>query len=161
MILAAQFNSFVHPFSVLVALPFSVSGALITLWIFGVSLNLFSFIGIIVLMGIAKKNSILLVEFTNQMRSRDPNEPTETALEKACPVRLRPILMTSVATVAAALPLVFGGGIGAETRTPMGLAIVGGTIVSTLFTLFVVPALYLALTRLEIKKQPFGPEHVA
>jgi len=149
LILAVQFDSFIHPVSVLVALPFSVTGALIALWIFGASLNLFSFIGLIVLMGIAKKNSILLVEFTNHVREQAKDKPVWDALLEACPVRLRPILMTSVATVAAALPLVTGGGIGAETRLPMGLSIVGGTIVSTILTLFVVPALYLVLSKLE------------
>ncbi|MCC7442571.1 MAG: efflux RND transporter permease subunit [Bdellovibrionales bacterium] len=159
LILAVQFNSFVHPISVLMALPFSATGALLALWAFGVSLNLFSFIGLIVLMGIAKKNSILLVEFTNQKRrptskdgslamSRD-SAKVRAALLEACPVRLRPILMTSVATVAAALPLVIGSGMGAEARLPMGLAIIGGTIVSTALTLFVVPAIYLMLSRLE------------
>ena len=148
MILAVQFNSFIHPVSVLIALPFSVTGALVALWMFGISLNLFSFIGLIVLMGIAKKNSILLVEFTNQTREHGTHDVKE-ALIKGCPVRLRPILMTSVATVAAALPLVIGHGIGSEARTPMGLSIVGGTIVSTILTLFVVPALYLVLSKLE------------
>lgn len=152
MILAVQFNSFIHPISVLVALPFSVSGALVALWMFDISLNLFSFIGLIVLMGISKKNSILLVEFTNQVRKRGITDITQ-ALKEACPVRLRPILMTSVATVAAAAPLVFGGGMGAETRIPMGLSIIGGTIVSTILTLFVVPALYLMLSPLESKKK--------
>lgn len=152
MILAVQFNSFVHPVSVLVALPFSVTGALITLWLSGVSLNLFSFIGLIVLMGIAKKNSILLVEFTNHVR--DGKEISVTrALIEACPVRLRPILMTSTATVIAALPLIIGNSIGQETRTPIGLTIVGGTIVSTIFTLFVVPCIYLLLTRFEKRKR--------
>lgn len=153
LILAVQFNSFVHPVAVLMALPFSVTGAIVALWIFGVSLNLFSFIGLIVLMGIAKKNSIMLVEFTNQVREHHPDKKPFDALLEACPVRLRPILMTSVATVAAATPLVFGHGLGQETRTPMGLAIVGGTIVSTILTLFVVPALYLELTRLERPKK--------
>ncbi len=154
MILAVQFNSFVHPISILVSLPFSVTGALLILWISGVSLNLFSFIGIIVLMGIAKKNAILLVEFTNHVRAeREKGFSVREALIEACPVRLRPILMTSVATVAAALPLVIGDSIGQETRTPMGLTIIGGTIVSTLLTLFVVPSLYLVLSRLEAKKR--------
>jgi hydrophobe/amphiphile efflux-1 (HAE1) family protein len=148
LILAVQFNSFVHPISVLIALPFSITGALIALWMFDVSLNLFSFIGLIVLMGIAKKNSIMLVEFTNQMRERGITD-IKSALIEGCPVRLRPILMTSVATVAAALPLVMGNGIGSEARLPMGLSIVGGTIVSTLLTLFIVPALYLVLSKLE------------
>lgn len=148
MILAIQFNSFLHPLSVLVALPFSASGALLALWLTGTSLNLFSFIGLIVLMGIAKKNSILLVEFANQMRDRHGKD-IRTALIEGCPIRLRPILMTSVATVAAALPLIVGNSLGQETRTPMGLTIIGGTIVSTLLTLFVVPALYKILSRWE------------
>jgi hydrophobe/amphiphile efflux-1 (HAE1) family protein len=146
MILAVQFNSFVHPVAVLVALPFSVSGALLALWLFDTSLNLFSFIGLIVLMGIAKKNSILLVEFTNHVRSKKPVAVKEALLE-ACPIRLRPIVMTSFATIAAALPLMIGSGLGHETRLPMGLTIAGGTLVSTLLTLFVVPSLYLLLTR--------------
>lgn len=152
MILAVQFNSFIHPISVLMALPFSVTGALLILWGTNTSLNLFSFIGLIVLMGIAKKNSILLVEFTNHVRSQGVTV-VKDALVKACPVRLRPILMTSVATVAAAAPLVLGNSIGQETRTPMGLTIIGGTVVSTLLTLFVVPSLYLLLTHLESKKK--------
>ncbi|MBK7892750.1 MAG: efflux RND transporter permease subunit [Bdellovibrionales bacterium] len=151
MILAVQFNSFVHPIAVLIALPFSVTGAFLSLWMFNVSLNLFSFIGIIVLMGIAKKNSILLVEFTNHVRAEGELD-LRTALLRACPVRLRPILMTSVATMAAALPLTLGNSIGQETRTPMGLTIIGGTLVSTVFTLFVVPAIYLLLSKLERNK---------
>jgi len=148
LILAIQFNSFIQPISVLMALPFSVTGALIALWMFDKSLNLFSFIGLIVLMGIAKKNSILLVEFTNQVREKGMQN-IQQALTEACPVRLRPILMTSIATVAAAMPLVIDSGMGAEARIPMGMTIVGGTIVSTILTLFVVPALYLILSRLE------------
>jgi hydrophobe/amphiphile efflux-1 (HAE1) family protein len=150
MILAIQFNSFIHPISILAALPFSLTGALIVLWGFHSSLNLFSFIGLVVLMGIAKKNSILLVEFTNHVRAKGNSDPHEALIE-ACPVRLRPILMTSVATVAAALPLVIGNSIGQETRTPMGLVIIGGTIVSTIFTLYVVPCLYKTLTIFESK----------
>ncbi|MFZ4404045.1 MAG: efflux RND transporter permease subunit [Pseudobdellovibrionaceae bacterium] len=155
LILAVQFDSFIHPISVLMALPFSATGALLTLWFTGTSLNLFSFIGLIVLMGIAKKNSIMLVEFTNQLRAGGIGAgggSAEQALLQACPVRLRPILMTSIATVAAAFPLILGHGIGSETRGPMGLTIIGGTIVSTILTLFVVPALYLLLTRLEKKR---------
>lgn len=159
MILATQFNSFVHPIAILVALPFSITGALLILWAFGVSLNLFSFIGIIVLMGIAKKNSILLVEFTNHVRAGGERDVSK-ALLQACPVRLRPILMTSVATVAAAIPLAIGNSIGQETRTPMGLTIIGGTIVSTVFTLFVVPCLYLMLSKIERNKPHEAPPHL-
>ncbi len=156
MILAVQFNSFVHPISILMALPFSVTGALLILWGTGTSFNLFSFIGVIVLMGISKKNSILLVEFTNQVRKKNAAghdfQRIKSSLIEACPVRLRPILMTSVATIAAAAPLVVGNSIGQETRTPMGLAIIGGTLVSTALTLFVVPCIYLVLSRFESKK---------
>ena len=152
LILAVQFDSFIHPISILIALPFSVTGAMLTLWATGTSLNLFSFIGLIVLMGIAKKNSIMLVEFTNHIR-KEKGTNAEISLLEACPIRLRPILMTSIATVAAAGPLVFGHGIGSETRLPMGLAIIGGTIVSTALTLFVVPALYLVLVKYEKPKR--------
>jgi multidrug efflux pump subunit AcrB len=148
MILAVQFNSFVHPISILAALPFSLTGALMILWISGQSLNLFSFIGLIVLMGIAKKNSILLVEFTNQIRKRE-NASVREALLHACPVRLRPVIMTSAATVMAAIPLIVGNTMGQETRTPMGMTIAAGTFVSTFFTLLVVPCLYLVLSRFE------------
>jgi multidrug efflux pump subunit AcrB len=158
MILAIQFNSFLHPFSVLMALPFSLTGAFLFLWIFNYSLNLFSFIGIIVLMGIAKKNSILLVEFTNHVRHQDKLGVKE-ALLSACPVRLKPILMTSFATLLAALPLILGNSIGQETRTPMGLSIFGGTLVSTLFTLFVVPAFYFLLSRFE--KSSLSPKEIS
>lgn len=155
MVLAIQFNSFIHPISVLIALPFSVTGALLALWMFGVSLNLFSFIGLIVLMGIAKKNSILLVEFTNHVRRDKKGISVFEALLEGCPIRLRPILMTSTATVVAASPLIFGNSLGQETRTPMGLTIVGGTLLSTLLTLFVVPSLYKVLSRLERTTEKF------
>lgn len=151
MILAVQFNSFRDPVAVLMSLPFSVTGAFLILWMTGVSLNLFSFIGLIVLMGIAKKNSIMLVEFTIQIKHQK-NVSYRDAVLIACPVRLRPILMTSVATVMAALPLVVGGGLGHETRKPMGLVIVGGIIVSTAFTLFVVPMFYLVLNEIGFAK---------
>jgi HAE1 family hydrophobic/amphiphilic exporter-1 len=140
MVLASQFNAFTHPFTVLLALPFSVSGALLALWLAGQSLNVYSMLGVILLMGIAKKNSILLVDFTNQIREQGIER--HEALLQACPIRLRPILMTSVATIAGALPPALALGPGAELQRPMALALVGGMIVSTGFTLFVVPAAY-------------------
>jgi hydrophobe/amphiphile efflux-1 (HAE1) family protein len=140
MILASQFNSFAHPVTVLVALPFSLTGALLALRVTGLSLNLYSFIGIILLMGIVKKNSILLVDFVNQRRLL--GESRDEALLHACPVRLRPILMTSVSTIAGALPAALAAGPGGELRQPMAVAVVGGLAVSTFLTLFVVPALY-------------------
>jgi hydrophobe/amphiphile efflux-1 (HAE1) family protein len=140
MVLASQFNAFTHPFTVLLALPFSVSGALVALYLAGQSMNVYSMLGIILLMGIAKKNSILLVDFTNQARASGMER--HQALLHACPIRLRPILMTSVATIAGALPPALAIGPGAELQRPMALSIVGGMIVSTALTLFVVPAAY-------------------
>jgi HAE1 family hydrophobic/amphiphilic exporter-1 len=148
MVLASQFNSFIHPVTVLMALPFSVSGAFLALLGFHQSLNMYSFIGLILLMGIVKKNSILLVDFTNQVRAGGETSVRQ-ALITACPVRLRPILMTSFATIAAALPLALAIGPGAETRVPMALAVIGGVLVSTLLTLVVVPCVYEVLARFE------------
>ncbi|HEV8336249.1 MAG TPA: efflux RND transporter permease subunit [Candidatus Polarisedimenticolia bacterium] len=140
MVLASQFNSFNHPITVLMALPFSFTGALIALWVTGQSLNVYSMIGIILLMGIVKKNSIILVDYTNQLRraGRDRDQ----ALLEACPIRLRPILMTSLSTIAGAIPAAVSLGPGAELRQPMALAVIGGVIVSTGLTLFAVPAAY-------------------
>jgi hydrophobe/amphiphile efflux-1 (HAE1) family protein len=143
MVLATQFNAFSHPFTVLLALPFSISGALLALYLANLSLNVYSVLGMILLMGIAKKNSILLVDFTNQMRERGMER--HAAILAACPVRLRPILMTSIATIAGALPPALALGPGAELQRPMALALVGGMIVSTLLTLFVVPCAYSVL----------------
>ncbi len=148
MVLAAQFNSYVHPISVLMALPFSLTGAVLALWMTNQSLNLFSMIGLILLMGIAKKNSILLVEFTNHVRAQD-KRPLREALLDACPIRLRPIMMTSVATISSAIPSALGLGPGSETRVPMAIAVIGGVFVSTLFTLFVVPCSYSILANFE------------
>jgi hydrophobe/amphiphile efflux-1 (HAE1) family protein len=143
MVLAAQFNAFSHPFTVLLALPFSISGAFMGLFLFQQSLNVYSVLGLILLMGIAKKNSIMLVDFTNQVREKGVER--HQALLEACPIRLRPILMTSIATIAGALPPALAIGPGAELQRPMAIALVGGMLVSTALTLFVVPAAYSVL----------------
>jgi len=143
MVLATQFNAFTHPFTVLLALPFSISGALLALWLSGQTMNVYSMLGLILLMGIAKKNSIMLVDFTNQARARGVER--HAALLEACPIRLRPILMTSMATIAGAIPPAFAIGPGAETQRPMAIALIGGMAVSTFMTLFVVPAAYSVL----------------
>ena len=145
MVLAPQFNSFVDPISVLMALPFSISGAFVALYLAHRSLNIYSMIGLILLMGIVKKNSILLVDFTNQVRRQDGASVRE-ALLQACPIRLRPILMTSVATIAGAIPAALALGPGAESRVPMAIAVIGGILVSTLLTLYVVPCVYSVLS---------------
>jgi HAE1 family hydrophobic/amphiphilic exporter-1 len=145
MVLASQFNSFRHPFTVFVALPFSVTGAFLALRIAGQSLNIYSMIGLILLMGIVKKNSIILVDLAN--RFREKGATARDALVEACPIRLRPILMTSLSTIVAAIPPALHLGPGSETRMPMAVAIVGGMVVSTLLTLFVVPCVYVVLDR--------------
>lgn len=147
MVLASQFNSFIHPFTVLLALPFSVTGAFLALLIGHQSLNIYSMIGMILLMGIVKKNSILLVDFTNERRKQGMG--LRDALLEACPIRLRPILMTSFATIAGAIPPALGLGPGAETRIPMALVVIGGVFVSTFLTLFVVPCTYSLMSRFE------------
>ncbi|HNE23616.1 MAG TPA: efflux RND transporter permease subunit, partial [Leptospiraceae bacterium] len=147
MILASQFNSFLHPVTVLVALPFSFSGAVLTLFAFGQSINIYSFIALLLLMGLVKKNSIMLVDFTNRIRTT--GQDVRSALLEACPIRLRPILMTSIATIAAAIPAALSFGPGGETRIPMALAVIGGTIVSTVLTLVVVPCVYSLFRRFE------------
>jgi len=148
MVLASQFNSFIHPVTVLLALPFSITGAFIALLAGGQTLNIYSMIGMILLMGIVKKNSILLVDFTNNRR-REKGMDVRGALLEACPIRLRPILMTSFATIAAAIPPALGLGPGAETRIPMALVVIGGVLFSTALTLLVVPCAYSLLSGLE------------
>jgi len=141
MVLASQFESLVHPFTVLLAVPLAVTGAIFTLLLAGSTLNLYSQIGMILLIGLVTKNSILLVEYTNQLKERGMS--TLEAVLEAGRIRLRPILMTSVATVMGALPIMMGLGAGSMSRRPLGQAIVGGVLFSTVLTLFLIPVVYL------------------
>ncbi len=160
MVLGSQFNSFLHPVTVLTILPLSVAGAALALWLTGRSLNIFSMIGLLLLMGIVKKNSIILVDYTNQQR--ESGKSAREALLVAGPVRLRPILMTSVATMMAAVPAALGLGAGSETRAPMAISVLGGLIVSTALSLLVVPAFYLLADRVKrrlgARRRPQAPE---
>jgi HAE1 family hydrophobic/amphiphilic exporter-1 len=140
MVLASQFESLIHPFTVMLSLPLSIVGALGALWITDRTLNIFSMIGMIMLMGLVTKNAILLVDYTNTLRRRGMSK--DDALRKAGPVRLRPILMTACSTMAGMFFVSLGLGAGAETRAPMGTAIVGGMVTSTLLTLIVIPVVY-------------------
>lgn len=149
MVLASQFESVVHPFTVLMAVPLAVTGALFTLWIAGSTINLYSQIGMILLIGLVTKNSILLVEYTNQLRERGME--TTAALLEAGRIRLRPILMTSVATVMGAVPIALGLGAGSISRRPLGYAIVGGVVFSTALTLFLVPVVYSLMEGLRVR----------
>ncbi len=147
LILAAQFESFLHPITVLTVLPLAIAGAAAALYIGGFTINTFSVIGILLLMGIVKKNSIILVDYADKARA-EGDGPVE-AMAKAGAVRLRPIIMTSAATMMAAVPTALGLGAGAETRQPMAVAVFGGVLVSTLLSLVVVPAFYVVAERLK------------
>ncbi|WP_240126583.1 efflux RND transporter permease subunit [Thermomonas alba] len=143
--LAAQFESFLHPLVIMLTVPLGVLGALLGLWVTGGTLNLFSQIGIVMLVGLAAKNGILIVEFANQLR--DEGRSVHDAIIEAAGVRLRPILMTSIATVMGAVPLVVFGGPGSASRAAIGIVVIFGVAFSTLLSLFVVPAFYAALAR--------------
>ncbi|MCQ4164554.1 efflux RND transporter permease subunit [Tahibacter harae] len=145
LVLAAQFESFVHPLVIMLTVPLAVLGALLGLWLWGSSLNLFSQIGIVMLVGLAAKNGILIVEFANQLR--DQGRGIREAILEASAVRLRPILMTSIATVTGAVPLVLASGAGAASRVTIGVVVVFGVTLSTFLSLFVVPVFYLLLAR--------------
>jgi len=145
LVLSAQFESFVHPFTILLSVPLAVFGALLTLFIFRQSLNIYSQIGLIMLIGLVTKNAILIVEFANQLRSQG-NSVIESIIQSAT-IRLRPILMTSFATIFGVLPIAIGLGAGAESRRPLGLAVVGGLFFSTFLTLVIVPTVYTLLAR--------------
>ena len=140
LVLAAQFESFIHPLVIMLTVPLAVLGALIGLWITGGTLNLFSQIGIVMLVGLAAKNGILIVEFANQLR--DEGRDVHQAIAEASAMRLRPILMTAAATIMGAVPLVVAGGPGSASRATIGVVIISGVAFATLLTLVVVPAFY-------------------
>jgi multidrug efflux pump len=138
----------------MITVPLAITGALVGLLVFGGSINVFSQIGAVLLIGLSAKNGVLIVEFANQLRDR--GREFEEALVEAAAIRLRPILMTSAATTFGALPLLLGTGAGSESRQPIGIAVVFGVTVSALLTLFVVPALYKVLAR-----RTKSPQYVA
>jgi HAE1 family hydrophobic/amphiphilic exporter-1 len=140
MVLASQFNSLIQPLVVMVAQPLAIIGGVAALWLFGETLNIFSMIGMILLMGLVAKNSILLIDLTNQYRAQGAG--IAEALAEACPHRMRPVLITSLTVIAAMLPAAIGLGPGVETNRPLALVVMGGMISSTLLTLVVVPAVY-------------------
>ncbi len=149
MVLAAQFESLIHPFTVLLSVPLAVTGALLTLLIAGSTLNLYSQIGMILLIGLVSKNSILLVEYANQLKAKGLGS-VEAMLESGR-IRLRPILMTATATIFGAMPIALGLGAGSASRRPLGYAIVGGLIFSTVLTLYLVPVVYVMLDALRAR----------
>jgi multidrug efflux pump len=155
MVLAAQFESLIHPLTVLMSVPLAVTGALITLLIAGSTINLYSQIGMVLLIGLVTKNSILLVEYANQLKAK--GLATVNAVLESGRIRLRPILMTSVATISATLPIALGLGAGSASRRPLGYAIVGGMLFSTILTLYLVPVVYVLLDALQVRVRHRAP----
>ena len=160
LVLAAQFESFIDPLIILMAVAYSFTGALVALGATRVledrglieisgTLNLFSKIGMVMLVGLVTKNSILIVEFANQLRNRGLD--LLDAVEQAARTRFRPILMTSLATIVGVMPIALGLGAGGASRAPMGIAVAGGMIFSTLLTFFLVPATYVVVTRVRVR----------
>ena len=163
LVMAATFNSFVHPFIIILTVPLALFGGLIFILFLNSSINIFSQIALVILIGISTKNSILIVDYANQLRTTGKN--INISIREACNLRFRPIMMTSISTMIAMLPLVIGNigpGAGEASRLAVGSTILGGMIISTFFTLYVTPTMYLALAKntkridyvdLELKKE--------
>jgi HAE1 family hydrophobic/amphiphilic exporter-1 len=155
VVLGILYESFVHPLTILSALPFAGFGALLTLLLFRVDLSIYAFVGIIMLVGLVKKNGIMMVDFA--VEAQKSGTPAEEAIYHACVVRFRPIMMTTMAALMGTLPIALGFGAGSESRRPLGLAVVGGLLFSQTVTLFVTPVFYLYMEKLRRHKSASAP----
>ncbi len=159
-VLGVLYESFVHPLTILSGLPFAAFGALLALWLFHIELSVFAFVGIILLIGIVKKNAIMMVDFAVETE-RSGHKPAEEAIVEAAHVRFRPIMMTTVAALVGTLPVAMATGMGSETRRPLGIAVVGGLAFSQLITLYITPVVYTYLDplnrRIEARLARKGP----
>jgi HAE1 family hydrophobic/amphiphilic exporter-1 len=148
MVLGILYESFIHPITILTALPFAGFGALVTLLVFRLDLSIYAFVGIIMLVGLVKKNGIMMVDFAIEAQRAEEMTATK-AIYEACLVRFRPIMMTTMAALMGTIPIALGAGAGAESRRPLGLAVVGGLLFSQTLTLYVTPVFYIVMDRLQ------------
>jgi multidrug efflux pump len=156
-VLGVLYESFIHPITIISTLPSAGAGALVALWIAGDDIDVIAIIGIILLIGIVKKNAIMMIDFALDAE-REEGKPPREAIHQACLLRFRPIMMTTMAALLGALPLMLGSGTGSELRRPLGVAIVGGLLVSQVLTLFTTPVIYLMFDRLAARLRGNKPQ---
>src|SRR5207245_3791649 len=155
MVLGILYESFIHPLTILSALPFAAFGALLTLLIFRVDLSVYAFVGVIMLVGLVKKNGIMMIDFALEAQRTEGKSPRDAILQ-ACSIRFRPIMMTTMAALMGTLPIALGVGTGSESRRPLGIAVVGGLAFSQLVTLYVTPVIYTYLDTLQQRLGKFS-----